>query len=172
MKKLFITFLLCFVLSQSFSQTQRKVSTYLLAQINSTQHDHTARNNPIGVGIGLQAFLNNKTKFKPTIEYTRDIYLSGSKVGYLYGEKVDKMVNLFAGSSFQLEESFYVSVVAGPSFINEQKLFGIKPSLGVHSLGKQRWTAKVSYINIFNRTEEVAKGDFGSLSVAIGLKLF
>lgn len=172
MKKLLITFLLCFVLAQTFSQTERKLSTYLLAQYNNTLNDFTAGNNPWAIGIGLQAFLNTKTKFKPTIEFTRDVYLYDDKVNRLNGKKVDKMVNLFAGSSFQLEQSVYVSLVAGPSFINDKTLLGVKPSLGVYSSGKQRWTAKVSYINIFNRTPEVAKGDFGSLSVALGIKLF
>ena len=68
-------------------------------------------------------------------------------------------------------QNIYLSVVAGPSFISGQTLLGIKPSFGFYFTKTQRWTGKVSYINVFNRTR-IAKEDFGSLSLAIGLKLF
>ena len=182
MLKLLITFLFCFVLTQTFSQTHRKLSTYLMAQYNNTVDDFTAGNNPWALGIGLQAFLNNNTKFKPTIELSRDIYLYDDKVlrfvsvnpdGSFSGaiDRVSSMVNLFAGSSFQLEPSIYVSFVAGPSFIGEQTLLGIKPSVGFYFSKNQRWTGKLSYINIFNRTQ-LTKADFPSVSAGIGVKLF
>jgi hypothetical protein len=48
---------------------------------------------------------------------------------------------------------------------------GIKPSLGFYFDRYQKWTGKFSYINVFNRDVET-KEDFGSVSFAIGLKLF
>ena len=80
MHKVISTFLFCFLLTQSFAQTQRKVSVYLLTQYNKTLHDYTINNNPWGIGLGLQAFLNNKTKFQPTIEITGDLYWESDKV--------------------------------------------------------------------------------------------
>ena len=181
MQKLITTFLFCFILTltHSFGQTQRKVSTYLLTQYNSTLYDYTKGNNPWGIGLGLQSFYNNKTKFKPTIELTGDIYLEDDKVlrsnpdGSIpeNGNDVGGMVNLFVGSSFHPNQSIYLSFVAGPSFISGQTLFGLKPSFGFYFSKNQRWTGKVSYINVFNRTK-IINEDFGSLSFAIGLKLF
>ena len=179
MKKLIPTFLFCFLLTQAFGQTTRKVSSYIFANYNNTLYDYTAGNNPWGVGLGLQAFLNNKSKFKPTIELTADTYLEDNKVLRLNPDGstpnddngVHGMVNLFAGSSFHPNQSIYVSFVAGPSFISGQTFLGIKPSFGFYFSKTQRWTGKISYINVFNRTE-VAKADFGSLSLSIGLKLF
>ena len=81
------------------------------------------------------------------------------------------MVNLFAGSSFYLTQNIYLSFVTGPSFISEQAFIGIKPSFGFYFSKTHRWTGKISYINVFNRTK-VGNEDFGSLSLAIGLKLF
>ena len=167
------------MMTQSFGQTQRKVSAFLQTQYNSTLYDYTKGNNHWGIGIGLQAFLNNRTKFKPTIELTSDIYLEDDKVLRLNPDgsipkndnSVSGMVNLFAGSSFHPTQSVCLSFVAGPSFISGQTLLGIKPSVGFYFSKNHKWTGKVSYINIFNRTQ-ATKEDFGSLSLAIGLKLF
>lgn len=179
MKKMPTVVLTCFILTQGFGQPRRKISIDLLTQYNSTTHDYTRGNNPWGIGLGFQTFFNNKTKFKPTIELTDDIYLADDKVLRLnpdgsFPQKnntVGTMVNLFAGLSFHPVQTVYLSLVAGPGFINGEILPGIKPSFGVYLSKNQRWTGKISYINIFNRTK-LANEDFGSLSVAIGLKLF
>lgn len=179
MHKIISTIILCFILTVGFAQTQRKVSTYLLTQYNNTLYDYTSGNNPWGVGLGLQTFFNNKSKFKPTIELTADIYLEDDKVLRLdpdgsipvdYND-VRGMINLFVGSSFHPTQRVYISFVAGPSFINGRTLIGIKPSLGFYFSKSQKWTGKISYINIFNR-DKITKEDFGSLSLSVGLKLF
>ena len=175
MQKIASTFLLLSVLIQSFGQTQRKVTTYLLAQYNKTIYDRTIGNNPWGVGLGLQTFFNNKTKFTPTIELSGDIYLEDDKV---YRMNVDGtpindvrgMVNLFVGTSFNPTRNIYLSFLGGPSFISGQTWLGIKPSFGFYFSKSQKWTGKISYINIFNRDRK-AKEDFSSLSLAVGLKL-
>ena len=179
MIKVFVTILLCFIVMQSFGQKQRKISTYLVAQYNHTLYDYTIGNNPWGTGLGLQCFFNNKTKFKPTIELTGDIYLEDDKVLRLNPDgsipknnnDVRGMVNLFGGSSYHPAQNIYLSFTAGPSFISGQTLLGIKPSFGFYFSKTQKWTGKISYINIFNRTK-IPKEDFGSLSLAIGVKLF
>ena len=179
MQKIFITILFTFVIATASSQSQRKVSVYLETQYNSTLYDYTANNNPWGIGLGLQAYFNNKTKFKPTIELTGDLYLEDDKVLRLNpdgsmpesGGDVRDMDNFFAGTSFHPNDHMYVSFVAGPSFIDGQTLFAIKPSFGFYFSKNQRWTGKVSYINVFNRTK-IVREDFGSVSLAVGLKLF
>jgi hypothetical protein len=176
MRKIISIFLLCFILMPGFGQTQKKVSTYLFAQYTNTMYDITSGNNPWGAGLGLQTFFNNRTDFKLTIELTGDLYLMDDKVGRVRAndiliDDVPGMVNLFVGSSFQPNQNFYLSFLAGPSFIGERTLLGIKPSLGFYFDRNQKWTGKFSYINIFNRDIET-KEDFGSVSFAIGLKLF
>ena len=176
MQKVITNIILCFIFTYSVGQTQKKISTYLLTQFSTTLYDVTKGNNPWGVGLGLQTFLNNKTKFKPTIELTGDIYLEDDKVLRTNSigtplNDVRSMVNLFIGTSFNPTKNIYLSVVVGPSFISGQILLGIKPSLGFYFTKSQRWTGKVSYINIFNR-DKTTKEDLGSLSLAVGLKLF
>lgn len=176
MKKILTTLFTCLILTQAFGQTERKLSTYLSVQYNYTMYDITSGNNPWGIGLGLQTFFNNKTKFKPTVEFTADTYLADDKVARVNtdGKIIDdvrSMFNLFAGASFQPKQNVYFSIIAGPSFINGQTLFGIKPSLGFYFSNKQKWMAKVSYINIFNRDKETQE-DFGTISLAVGFKLF
>ncbi|MEP7143388.1 MAG: hypothetical protein ABI707_10980 [Ferruginibacter sp.] len=179
MKMIFLTVLVCFILTQTFGQSSNKLTTCLLAQFNNTISDRTKGNNPWGVGLGLQTYFNNSTRFKPTIELTGDIYLEDDKVFRLNNDgsipptpnDVRGMVNLFAGSSFHPAENIYLSFVAGPSFINGQTLLGIKPSVGFYFSKYKKWTGKISYINIFNR-DKINREDFGTLSLAIGLKLF
>lgn len=175
-----LVILVCYiVLIQHFAQAQRRISTYLFTEYNNTLHDYTLGNNPWGAGLGLQAFYNTKTKFKPTIEVTGDVYLEDDKVfradpdGNFPGNdnSVGGMLNVFAGASYHPSHYFFVSLLAGPSFINRSPLFGVKPSLGFCFPKNQRWMAKVSYINIFNRTK-IINEDFSSLSFAIGIKLF
>lgn len=178
--KIIIPLLFCCTFFTSASgQTQRIVSTYLSAQFNQTLHDYTIGNNPWSLGLGLQAYLNTHSSFKPTVEITGDLYLESDKVlrsnpdGSFpeNGNDVGGMINLFAGSSFHPANSFYFSFVAGPSFINKQTFLGIKPSFGFSFSKTQRIMGKISYINIFNRTK-MTNEDFGSLSFAICFKLF
>jgi hypothetical protein len=176
MKKITATLLLSFTLAYSFAQTQRKISTFLLAEYNKTMGDHTKYNNPWGAGLGLQAMLNSKTKFNPTIELTGALYLEDDKVLRLNADgsipdRVEEVVNLFAGASFFPIKTIYLSVLAGPSFINGQTLLGIKPSFGFYFSSSQKWTGKISYIDIFNR-DKTTRTDFSSLSIALGFKLF
>lgn len=174
-----MTFLICFLPVWSFSQTQRNVSTHLLAQYNRTLHDYTTGNNPWGIGLGLQTFFNNKSKLKPTVELTGDVYLMDDKVFRSNpdgtfpknGNDVRGMVNLFGGLSFQAAGQVCLSVVGGPSFISGRTYAGIKPSVGWYFSKRQRWTGKIAYINVFDRTKLVNE-DFGSVSLAIGRKLF
>ena len=176
MQKTITTLLLCFVLTCCFAQKQKKVSTYLTTQFNTTLYDVAKENNPWSIGLGLQAFLNIIPKFKPSIELTGDAYLMNDKVlrTDAKGNKIDDlggMVNLFAGVSYNPTKHIYISLLGGPSFLGGQTRLGIKPSVGFYFPKSQRWVAKISYINIFNRNKPT-KEDFGSLSFAIGFKLF
>lgn len=179
MLKIILTTLLTFIYSTSFSQSQRKISIYFETQYNYTVYDYTAGNNPWGIGLALQTYFNNKTKFKPNIELSGDLYLENDKVLRLNpdgsipesGNDVRDMVNLLAGTSYNINKYIYVSFLAGPSFISGNTYFGIKPSFGFYFTKNQKWTGNVSYINIFNRTKNV-KEDFGSISLAVGVKLF
>jgi hypothetical protein len=177
MLKTIFTILLIFTLTQIFGQQQ--AITFLLGQFNGTVHDRTTGNNPWGAGLGIQTFFGSKTKFKTVVELTGDIYLADDKVLRLNTDgtsftpvgDVPGMINLFAGVAFQPAQNFFLSLMTGPSFINGNMLLGIKPSIGFYFTKTHCCMGKLSYINIFNR-DKATKEDFGSLSLAIGIRLF
>ncbi len=176
MQKFIMTFLLCFILTTSFSQGQRNSSLYAQGQYNQTLSDVTRGNNPWGMGLGLQLFLANASRLKPAFDFTADADLMDDKLyrTYLDGtptQTVEGMINLFAGASYQPVRIAYVSFVAGPSFVGGQTLFGVKPSIGFYFSAKKKLTGKISYINIFKR-EPRAKENFCSVSFSLGAKLF
>lgn len=179
MLKFITTLSAFFILTLTFGQTERKVSTFLSAQYNKTIYDRTLGNNPWSIGLGLQVFLNTKTKFKPAIELTADGSLEDDKVQRLASDNkpvndARGVINLFAGSSFLPTQNFYLSFVLGPSFRNNNTYLGIKPSIGIYFSKKQKVTGRISYINVFNRElnyQETTKDDFGSISFAIAIKL-
>ena len=89
------------------------------------------------MGLGIQAFLNNKTRVKQTIEITSDAYLAIDKVqriniDYTSVEDVQRMINVLAGASYYPGDNVYLSLVAGPSFIELHSYFEIKPSFGFY----------------------------------------
>lgn len=176
MRKFIAALSFCFILTQSFGQAKHSSSLYLQGQYNRTIFDATAGNNPWGMGLGLQLFLRNAAPFTPTIELTADAYLEDDKVLRTYTDEtpigeLDGMINLFAGASCQLSPGAYLSFVAGPSFLGGKTRFGIKPALGLYFSQNQKWMGKLSYITIFNR-EERTKQDFGSVSLALGMRLY
>ena len=168
-----------FIILPAFGHAQRKISAYLFSQYNKTLYDRTRGNNPWGYGLGLQATLNTKTMFKPMVEITGDLYHEDDKVLRLNPDgsfptqdnTLNEMVNLFAGAAFSPIPEIYIMMAAGPSFIGGKNLFGIKPGIGFYFSKSQRVTAKLSYINIFNR-DKLSGKDFGSLSMGLGVKLF
>lgn len=176
MQKIIITFLICFIFTKTFGQFKKNVSTYLQGQYTHTISDRTIDNNPWGLGLGVQTFFTLKTKLDPTIELAADTYLQDDKVFRTNpdGTPIDdlgNMVNLFFGVVYNPIRPIYFSLIAGPSFSNGHALLGIKPLIGFYCPGNKKWTAKIYYINIFNR-DQTTKQDFSAVSLAIGRKLF
>jgi hypothetical protein len=170
-----ISILFCFLLIQPVN-AQRKVSSYFSLQYNKTVSDITYGNNPSGIGLGLETFINTKSKFKPVADISVIVFLEDDKVQRLTGngepiEDVSGMINVLAGTAFKPNQKIFISFVAGPSFINEATLLAIEPSIGLYFPKSQRWIFKMSYLNIFNRDKQTKK-DFGSMGLAIAIKLF
>lgn len=178
MKKLTLIFLLALMVAQAFGQKQQRLTTFLSAQYNKTAYHIPLSNYPWGVGIGLQSFLNNNSKFKPAIELTGDLYfnhekipLSDSFVIDYFAYDASRMLNVFIGASFSPSKNMYCSFLAGPSFIPGHSLLGLKPSVGIYFSNNKKWTGKLSYINLIDLGYQRKKA-FASFSFSIGHTLF
>lgn len=181
MRKFVTALFLLFSIFQLAAQKQRTVNIYIQAQQNLTLYDITQGNNPNGFGLGAQAFLNTKSKFKATMELTGDIYMMDDKLlrsreispgVWDYDTEipdVPAMVNLFAGASWHPSKNFYSSVTVGPSFIGNNTYLGFKSALGFLT-NNQRWMGKVYFINVFNR-DFPTQTDFGSVGISIGYRI-
>jgi len=180
MKKRFITCISLFIFSGIYAQTQNKISAYLSPQQSLTIYDRTEGNNPWSIGLGFQTLYNNRTRFKPAIELTVDGAIADDKIYRTdsHGQEVqdaDVVINLFAGTAFNFSQQLYISFLCGPSFINSNTHFGIKPSIAYYFSKNQRFGLRAYYVNIFNREpnyEETKMQDFGSIGLAFNIKLF
>jgi hypothetical protein len=165
--------LVCFISVQGFGQ---ELSGFLWGRINSTVYDKTIENNTNGFGLGVQAFLDTKSNFKPTLEMTWDLYPKFRKLLILApnGDPVESKIGVlsfFAGTSFHPVRIGYISFLAGPCFINRKAYLGIEPSLGIYFSRDQRWSGKISFRNVFQNDQSSTR-DFGVVSVGIAVKLF
>ena len=175
MQKLISIIFTCFIVLQTSGQTKHTVSIYIQFQNNLSVYDRTITNNASGIGAGIQIFLNTKTKLKPTLEITGDVF-GGTKELYLTGDGKpiygkDGVYNFFVGASYAFSKNFYTALSVGPSLLDKDPYFTVKPSAGFYFFKNQRCTAKISFINIFQR-DEISNQSFGYLSFSAGIKLF
>lgn len=162
---------------------KRLVNVYFQAQQNLTLYDITKGNNPHGIGLGFQAFLNTKSKFKATLELTGDVYMYDDDVLRARSVEISpgvwdyeapipdvpSMFNLFAGASWHPNKNFFLSGAVGPSLIGGNVYLGFKPALGLVT-NNQRWMGKIFFINIFQR-DFPTQSDFGSVGISVGYRL-
>ena len=174
MKNIFFFFTI-FIATNSFSQAERKFSTFLSFQINKTLSDRTITNNSAGFGFGLQTLLNTKTRIKPTLEINADLF-AGTKELYQTadGKPIDSKsgtIGVYVGSVFQLTENLFLSATIGTSIFNSKAYFGVRPSIGFYPSKRKKWMAKASFTDIFQR-DNISNQSFSYMSFALALKLF
>ena len=175
MKKIILFLSGLFILTNSFSQNTKRVMLFLAPEVSPTLSDRTKANNLTGIGLGFQLTVNTKTKFSPTINITDDFAFLDDKVFRTNSDgtemlSLENVLKLFVGTNFNFTEAFYISLLAGPSFINGETLAGIKPSIGFYLPKTKRLTATVGYTTIFNRNSG-QKENYTSLNFSIGLRL-
>ncbi len=176
MKSFLCTLLLLGVLYDGYGQNNHKVHTYLSGQYNKTLQDITKGNNPWGLGLGVQCYFNPTQKWKPFIDVTADAYLENDKIYITNADgseirDVRGMVNILGGVAYRPAKKIFGSLAAGPGFVSEKVLLGVKPSLGFFFSENQKWTGRISYIHLFNRDTR-SKEDFGSISFSMGCRIF
>lgn len=174
MKKLYFG-LTIFIVTNCFSQPNRKLSVFLSFQANKTLFDRTITNNNGGIGFGLQTNLNTKTRVKPTLELNADFF-AGTKELYLTSdfkpiEAKSGVSGIYIGPLFEPVKRLFIAATFGTSIYNNKAHFGIRPSVGLYPSKRKNCTAKVSFTNIFQR-DDINNKSFGYFSFTLALKLF
>lgn len=174
MKQLYF-FVALLITTNSFAQTEKKVSSTLFAQANRTLYDRTTSNNRGGVGLGLQTNINTPTLAKPVVEVSADLF-AGTKE--LYVTEDDKPIDaksgvfsIYAGALLHSSHRLFLSTTGGISLFNGKGHLGVRPSLGYHLSKNGRFAAKASFTHIFQR-DAISNQSFGYGSFALGVKLF
>jgi hypothetical protein len=177
MKKIISAFAIIISTLPAAAQKEKKVSTYLELIYQHTIYDKTINNNPWGAGLGIQTLIKPGGKFSPLLDLSAFAYLQDDKVARMDENDnalpdVRSMINLFAGMAYKPSSNNYFSIAGGPSFLTDQTLFGIKSAFAFYFSPSKKWKGQISYTNVFNRGIEGSEGSFGSVSFAIGLRLF
>ena len=177
MKKILSAIAIVIMALPAAAQKEKKVSTYFELIYQQTIYDKTSGNNPWCAGLGLQTLLNAGGRFRPLIDLSAFTYLQDDKVLRVDENDnplpdVRSIVNIFAGISYQPSLKNCFSIAGGPSFLTGETLLGIKSAFIFYFPDSKKWKGQISYTNVFNRGIEGSKGNFGSLSFAIGLRLF
>lgn len=174
MKKIY--FILSLLITTTcFSQTERKVSSFLSFGANNTIYDRTITNNAVGFGFGLQTLISTKTKLRPLLEINADLF-AGTKELYLTPDETpidakSEMLGLYAGAQYQATNRLFISTTIGSSRFNGNLHFGFRPSIGFYPTQSKKWTLRTSFTHIFQR-DAISNESFGYLSLALAAKLF
>ncbi|MEI6062199.1 MAG: hypothetical protein WCR72_15970 [Bacteroidota bacterium] len=173
MRKLVILLVSCFLTLNILGQQSRKVSLFFNFQANKTVYDRVMQN-ANGAGPGLELFLNTSTKFKPILEFNWDLFSTSDVMISKDGNELVKkrsVPSIFIGASYNPLNRLYITFTLGPSFINSEVYLGIKPCVGYYFGRKERFTAKISLTNIFER-DAAGNEPFGYMNFGLGARLF
>ena len=173
-----------FLVSVSFSQSSKTISTYILGQYNKPFLEWRQSNNPWGLGLGAETFFMTNRKFQPTMDLAGNVFIRKAEFSQSFGstEKAPDIrsnVSLLAGVSLHPIRRLYFSFVAGPTLVNNKVYFSTKPSLGFYIDKERKWTLKLSAlaINKYVPVKPVFEGTpdkeaTGYLQISIGRRIF
>jgi hypothetical protein len=177
MKKLLTAFLVFNVVTSVRAQEKDRLwNVYCKVQYTRTIDDLARGNNPWGVGAGLKVFLNTTKWFRPSLDLSGDLYLYGNKALLTGpgGERlptVTSVSRLLAGPSLEAAKHFNAGIMVGPTFVNADVLFTIKPYVLIFMNSQQNAFLKVAYLHVYNRGWVIHQ-NFTSTSVSLGFRIF
>jgi hypothetical protein len=173
MRTLFL-FLTCAFLSLQLSgQPEHKISVYAKMQGNYILYDQ-AMGNAGGFGTGVEIDLNLQSGFRPFLDFNCDFYPTNALATYVDGIEMEKKQTvplIFAGISYPVFRNFYITLEAGPAFINSYVYPGIKPGINYYLDKKQRISVALSLTHIFE-ADHSDDGSFGYAGLGLNFKVF
>jgi hypothetical protein len=102
MRRVSFFFLVWLIYINAIGQTKSQLPFYFSTQYDKTTNDVTYGNNSWGFGVGVQGFIDVKSKWEPLIDITEDIYFEHNKPSTYNREskslnRADNMANVFFG---------------------------------------------------------------------------
>src|SRR6476620_235018 len=131
MKKTFFA-LLVLTTTTCFSQTERKLTTFVSLQYNHTLYDQQFFHKAGIAGLGLQLFPNSRNLFRPILEINGDLFNEhGIGPADEPTEKIKVLPSVYIGPSFHPTERIFLAATAGSTFYDKAH-FGVRPSIGFY----------------------------------------
>jgi hypothetical protein len=173
MKTLFLFLFCSFISLQIMGQPEHKVSIYAKMQGNYILYDQ-AMGNGWGPGTGIKIDVNLESGLRPFLDFNCDIYPTNDVQTYIDGIEMEMkktVPTIFAGISYPIFRNFYLSLEAGPAFINSDIYMGIKPCFFYFLDKKQRMSVVLSLTHIFE-ADHSHDGPFGYAGLGLNFRVF
>jgi hypothetical protein len=173
MRTLFLLLTCLFINLELSGQPGHKISIYAKMQGDYVLYDQ-AMGNAGGFGTGVEIDLNLQSGLRPFLDFNCDIYPSNYLLTYVNGVEMEwkeTVPSIFAGISCPVFRNFYLSLEAGPAFINSYVYPGIKPGIHYFLEKKQRISVVLSLTHIFE-ADHSDDGPFGYGSLGLNFRVF
>jgi hypothetical protein len=173
MRTLFFILTCSFISLQLMGQPEHKISIYAKMQGNYILYDQ-AMGNASGPGTGIKIDVNLESGLRPFLDLHCDIYPTNDVQTYIDGIEMEMkktVPTIFAGTSYPLFTNFYLSLEAGPAFINSDVYLGIKPGINYFLDKKQRMSVALSLTHIFE-ADHSNDGPFGYAGLGLNFRVF
>ena len=154
-------------------QSDHKISIYAKMQGNYIYYDEAMGRSP-GLGTGIEMDLNLQSGLRPFVDFGCDIFPANDVLTTVNGIELEQkktVPSIFVGTSYPVFRNFYISLEAGPTFLNSDVYLGIKPGISYFMDKKQRISAVLSFTHIF-KADHSNDGPFGYASLGLDFRVF
>jgi hypothetical protein len=156
-----------------FGQPDHLISAYAKMEGNYVLYDRAMDKAP-GFGTGVEMDLNLRSGLRPFLDIHCNIFPTNAMATFIDGVELEKkktILSVFAGTSYPVFRNFYVSLEAGPAFINSDVYLGIKPGISYFVDRKQRMSVALSLTHIFE-ADHSDDGSFGYADLGLVFRVF
>lgn len=158
---------------QLSGQSDHKISIYAKMEGNYILYDEAMGNSP-GFGTGVEIDVNLNSGLRMFLDLNCDFFPANDLQTFVDGVELEKkktVPTVFIGTSYPVFRNFYISLEAGPTFINSDVYLGIKPGISYFLDKKQRMGVALSLTHIFE-ADHSEDGSFGYVNFGLVFRIF
>jgi hypothetical protein len=173
MRTIFLLLILALTSLYLAGQSIQKISIFAKMQGNYILYDQAMGRSP-GFGTGIEFDVSLKSGLRLFLDGNCDFYPTNAVLVYVDGVEMENkktVLSILAGMSYPVFRNFYISLEAGPTFINSDVYPGIKPGISYFLDKKQRISVALSLTNII-KADHSDDGPFGYAGLGLIFRVF
>ena len=173
MRTIFLLLILALLSLHLAGQTDHKISAFAKMEGNYILYDQ-AMDNGMGFGTGVEIDFNLESGLRMFLDFNCDFFPTNALQTFVDGVELEKkktVPSIYFGTSYPVFRNFYVSLEAGPTFINSDVYLGIKPGISYFLDKKQRMSVSLSLTHIFE-ADHSNDGPFGYAGLGLAFRVF